>query len=285
MSLPEDPPINRLSPEVLVQIFQHVLLLEDRSLSDWDKSYDEVILKRALAPYSVSSVCRYWDEVSTLAPELWGHSRIIVSLGVGNPAQMTRRCLERAPPDKLLALHISCWRTEEEEGVIENQLMLGGESSKVGRVSERQGLISTLPIISACIHRISRMNLVTKFATSLPPFSLICTSPTPLALGTLQVTTHESRATEDASLPAWPPALSMSGLPQLQIMDLSGATFMSYCRNFNALVQPFEGDPKRSLKIRNLSSTTSENFALEELIEFLERIALKPPRRLRLVNV
>ncbi|KAH6881010.1 hypothetical protein BKA70DRAFT_171973 [Coprinopsis sp. MPI-PUGE-AT-0042] len=263
------PPIHRLPPEILVHIFRQLHLTEGQLPNWYERDIEankQATLKRARIPYSVSSVCKYWDEVSTLAPEIWYHTRILVSLGSVCPAQMARKCLERAPHNDPFTVHV-----------------VGEKSPEVGKAYERQRVISLLPLVSRYIHRISELSVLTTFTTSLPPFSLLCPSPSSTLIK-LQVGTYKCNASQDSPLPIWPTVPSTQHVPEAQDLDLSGHTFISYCRIVNHLGHSINLPSPQTLKIQNLSSATSEAFSLEELLEFLERLA-PMPNILHLIDV
>ncbi|KAH6881008.1 hypothetical protein BKA70DRAFT_1411514 [Coprinopsis sp. MPI-PUGE-AT-0042] len=271
--MPEaDPSIHGVPPEVLAQIFRDLHFAEGHSSDrhEWNNTNDEVILKRAFTPYSVSSVCKYWDEVSTLASEMWNRTRILLSLDIQesvSPAQMALNYLQRAPHGEPFVVHIMC----------------ADGSDGSGRECERRKVMDLLTVLSIHLPRISELCMLTRFETSLPPFRLLCPPPVPLALKTLTVKTLKGKSRQDAS----PPSLYGCPTPyvtNLQYMDLAGSTFISYCRTANRLYHPSECRPKQTLIIRNLSSA-SEGFTLDELLEFLEQIAFQPTKLLHLIDV
>ncbi|KAH6886044.1 hypothetical protein BKA70DRAFT_1336358 [Coprinopsis sp. MPI-PUGE-AT-0042] len=254
------PVIHRLPPEILVKIFRHLRATEDRF--EWDPSQnDNATLKRSIVPYSISSVCRYWDEASTLAPELWGHNCVLVSLDNhegGSPAQMVERYLQCAPHDHHLVVQVICG--DDQRG------------DKEG-AKERRGIIAFLSILWTHLDRISELFIHTRFATSLPPFSLLGPLSTSSTLKTLTVNTDGCKAPQDVLLPPWPMVPSIQLVPQLVKLDLVGQTFISYCRAINCLRHPPEHHPGQDLTVRNLSHNSADPLSLEELLEFLTRNA------------
>ncbi|KAH6901668.1 hypothetical protein BKA70DRAFT_679158 [Coprinopsis sp. MPI-PUGE-AT-0042] len=258
-------PINRLPPEILLRIFQYLHSAERRSLDwrDWTTSDDEAILKRAVVPYSVSSICRHWDEVSTLDPELWDSSRVLVSLDShdgGSPAQVTQKCLHRAPHEGPFVVEILCGESQQ------------GEEA---RAVERQRVAALLPILSAHLHQFSRLSITTMFASSLPPFSFLSpTSDLIVNLQSLSIRTMEEKGLEAPSFPPWRDSdnPSLGYAPAITVLDLSGSTFISYCRSMNRLQNQDELWRGQTLVIRHLFDNSPDRFMFEELLEFLERV-------------
>ncbi|KAH6903600.1 hypothetical protein BKA70DRAFT_1300283 [Coprinopsis sp. MPI-PUGE-AT-0042] len=224
------PPIHRLAPEILVQIFQCLHSTQDQAIDyhGWDGRSDEAILERALAPYSVSGVCKYWDEVSTLFPEMWNQLRILVSLDSfegGSPAQITEKCLQRAPH------------------------------------SDTFVFAALLPVLSRHIHRISELSIHTRFATSLPPFSFLSPSPDgAMTLLKLTVNAQESKRPKHSPLPPWPTGPPIQHVPLLGDWDVSGLTFTSYCVS-EANPRPASYQDRTELRILNLTRVNAETVA------------------------
>ncbi|KAH6901669.1 hypothetical protein BKA70DRAFT_1308219 [Coprinopsis sp. MPI-PUGE-AT-0042] len=254
-----DPFIHQLPAEVLVQIFRHLRAIEDRS--EWNASKNDAALRRAVVPYSISSVCRYWDETSSLAPELWNHASILVSLENhegGSPARMVERYLRRAHQDDPFVVRIECGDISD-----------GNEEM----ISERQSVAALLPVLSAHLHRISELFLLTNFATSLPPYAFLCPqSGQSATLQKLTVKSNQSRSPETVPLPAWPrsPA-TIPYIPQMAILNLSGQMFISFCRS---RFQPLPHEPRRctTLTARNLFRGCSGALRLDEFLQFLEQV-------------
>ncbi|KAH6881007.1 hypothetical protein BKA70DRAFT_1342258 [Coprinopsis sp. MPI-PUGE-AT-0042] len=269
------PPVHRLPPEILVHIFRHLHATEEQPLdrNQWDTIHDESILQRTIAPYSVSSVCTYWDDISTLAPELWDNTRFLVSLDVHegvSPAQMTLKYLQRAPHDEPFIVHIMC-----------------GESQKlVGRATERRRVAALIPILSNHFHRISEVFIITTFTTSLPPYcALFPSSNVPLNCGRLLIHTDEPRCTQVAPLAPWTASPSLQpNTPFIDHLDLSGSTFISYCRSLLQDTSELRQPQGKTLTIRSLCQDCPEAFRLEELLQLLEKV--RPTlRELALVDV
>ncbi|KAH6881006.1 hypothetical protein BKA70DRAFT_1342257, partial [Coprinopsis sp. MPI-PUGE-AT-0042] len=239
------PPIHRVPPEILAHIFQDFYSTEDEILGHhaWDNANDNAILKRTITPYSVSSVCKYWDEASTLVPEMWKHTRILISLDGregGSPAQVTERYLQRAPHGDPFVVHIMCERGREGDP----------------RVYERQRVIDLLPVLSIHLHHISELFILTRFKVT--------------------VDTYETDTPRDSPSLSWPTEPSIQHIPELQRVNLSGPTFISYCRAVNLFCHSI-------LEIQNISSNSSDAFCLEELLTFFTRIA--PKAELHLLDV
>ncbi|KAH6886065.1 hypothetical protein BKA70DRAFT_1336488 [Coprinopsis sp. MPI-PUGE-AT-0042] len=252
--------VHRLPPEILARIFRDLHSAEGQSRNALDDSNDKAFRKRAMVPYSVSSVCRYWDEVSTLVPELWDCPRLVVSLHSddgGSPAQMIQKHLHRAPHNEPFHVHV---------------VYRKGQASEEDRANERRAMIALLPILSSQIHRLSQLFITTLFATSLPPYpALFPPAHLPLKLGQLFITTMEPSGLDITSLPPWPIPPSLQFVPSIGNLGLSGATFISYCRiRLQHLSEPC---PSMSLTARNLSRDGPEAFTFEEFFELLEQIS------------
>ncbi|KAH6885991.1 hypothetical protein BKA70DRAFT_1236729 [Coprinopsis sp. MPI-PUGE-AT-0042] len=272
-----DPSVNRLPPEILVQIFRQLHATEDQppQLYEWDASSDEAILKRAVMPYSISSVCRYWDKVSALAPELWDYPRILVSLGShdgGSPAQMVERYMLRAPRNDAFIVHITSGDSPERNE---------------RRISERQTVTALLPILSAHLHQISELSILTRFASSLPPYAFLCPQPRVSQGATLQnltVQSNESRSPDTVSLPPWPSSpIIVPYTLQLHTLDLSGLTFISFCQSRLHQV-PHKQRQCTTLTARNLFQDRSAALSLDALLQLLEEV-VPALRELVLVDV
>ncbi|KAH6886060.1 hypothetical protein BKA70DRAFT_1336447 [Coprinopsis sp. MPI-PUGE-AT-0042] len=107
-----------------------------------------------------------------------------------------------------------------------------------GRVSERRRVAAIQPILSAHLHQLSELSLATTFASSLPTFSFL--PPTSdrdfiMNLQSLSIRTMEEKGLEVPSLPPWRDCPSFGYIPAIKVLDLSGSTFISYCRAMNRL--------------------------------------------------
>ncbi|KAH6901679.1 hypothetical protein BKA70DRAFT_679538 [Coprinopsis sp. MPI-PUGE-AT-0042] len=172
----------------------------------------------------------------------------------GSPAQMAHKYLQRAPHGDAFIIHITCEDRPE-----------GHE----GRVSERHTVAALLPILSPHIHQISKLFMLTRFATSLPPYVFLCPqSDDPSApLQKLTLKAKESYSHEIVPLPSWPDSPAIQRIPQMSILDLSGSTFVSFCRAANRLQSPPNPHKGQILAVRSLYNGSCDASKVEELLE------------------
>ncbi|KAH6886005.1 hypothetical protein BKA70DRAFT_1336201, partial [Coprinopsis sp. MPI-PUGE-AT-0042] len=90
----------------------------------------------------------------------------------------------------------------------------------------------------------------------------------------LSIRTMEEKSLEAASLPPWHASdnPSLGYVPAITVLDLSGSTFISYCRSMNRLQNQDELWRGQTLVIRHLFDNSPDRFMFEELLEFLERV-------------
>lgn len=274
--------VNDLPPEIFLHIFR-CLGLKKYAVRRCIAEGEANILKMAVPPYSIANVCRYWDDVTALAPELWDDSHILISLdpddNQGAPGAHTmRRYFERAPHSDTFHVRALC-----KEG---NSSF--DEPDHALRVAERKIVLCLLPIFGAHLTRINTLHIQTRYATSLPPQSAFC--PRPGVNGTtlcrFQVGSQEAKRLKDPPihLPGWPPTHSprfLSLLPSSDVaLDLMGFTFTSICRDTLALNIPllttqlpdiYRKVHCKELTIRSLfsNSESPDALTLEEFIRFL----------------
>lgn len=255
-------------PEILSAIFELILFDAQQDSyppREWKSLCDSDLLSPSLFPYSISRVCKAWDNVAASHSEFW--TRIVIRLDLPKPVEALKQYLIRSKGQTLHSIHV---------------VQPNNADALLGR-DEAEILSQLMPLVATRYTKCENLRIVATHSSSIMKLLPICFQSKIGKLTSIKLESH--RRSDHHPLLTFPLTDESVKANHLRILSLIGPHFVMLVRDRHWREALGKGDYFHDLTISHLRAEDggSEPFFVADFCSSLSK--LRTFASLNLLNI